>query len=201
MARPAVGAAVRRCAECGGYEYGGSPACGTCRALVDGIVEEEWHSVLHRWEVRAGEEAAFAGMVADEPERHDWRVVDAALDRLACSACGDRLGRGPVGCSPCDQAHGFRYSAIETERPGVPQGNEHAVRVNVSVVRRPHVTSANELLVRHLFLPFLLVGLLPTTEEAQRISALAKRGSAASQGHLLERAIEDTFRGHFASLD
>nr|BFE89065.1 hypothetical protein GCM10020093_116660 [Planobispora longispora] len=42
------------------------------------------------------DETAIAEMVVDEPSRHDWRVVDAALDRLACPECGSRLGRGPV---------------------------------------------------------------------------------------------------------
>lgn len=106
-----------------------------------------------------------------------------------------------MGCLGCDQAHGFRYAAIETDRPGVPRGNEHAVRVNVSVVRRPQVTSANELLGRRLLLPALLVGFLPTTEEAQRMGALLKSGSpAAHRTHLIERAIEDAVAGQRAGV-
>ncbi|MFF2641288.1 hypothetical protein ACFVUB_15735 [Streptomyces niveus] len=191
MVRPEVGAAPRRCAECSGYEYGGAPACTACRALVDGIVEDAWAAFVHRWDVAHDQEAALAEMVAAEPDRHDWRVVDAALDRLHCARCGDRLGRGPVGCIDCDQAHGFRYAAIETDRPGVPRGNEHAVRVNVSVLRRPHVTSANELLARRLLLPLLLAGFLPTVQEAQRMSALIKSGTPARATRLVEQAIED----------
>ncbi|SLI28307.1 Uncharacterised protein [Mycobacteroides abscessus subsp. abscessus] len=56
----------------------------------------------------------------------------------------------------------------------MPPGNEHAVRVNVSVVRRPAATSPQELLIRRLLLPALLIGLLPTTAQAQRLSAAAK---------------------------
>ncbi|MEV5433282.1 hypothetical protein [Streptomyces sp. NPDC052701] len=195
MTRPDVGTAPRRCAQCGGYEYGGAPGCAACRALVDSIVEEAWARFLRPWGVGdAGQERALAEMVAAEPDRHDWRVVDTALDRLVCSGCGGRLGRGPVGCAACDLAHGFRYAAIETDRPGVPPGNEHAVRVNVSVVRRPHVTSGDELLVRRLLLPALLAGLLPGTEEAQRMSALVKRAPAARRVHLAERAVEDMLR-------
>ncbi|MET9552546.1 hypothetical protein [Streptomyces sp. NPDC006645] len=190
MVRPAVGAAPRRCAECSGYEYGGAPACTACRELVDGIVEDEWSDLLRRWDVAHDQEAALAEMVAAEPDRHDWRVVDAALDRLDCADCGDRLGRGPVGCFACDRAHGFRYAAIETDRPGVPRGNEHAVRVNVSVLRRPHVTSANELLARRLLLPLLLIGFLPTTEEAQRMSAPIKSGTRTQATHLVEQVVE-----------
>lgn len=190
MVRPEVGEPPRRCARCGGYEYGGAPACPACRELVDGIVEEAWAAFLRDWDATGGQERTLAEMVAAEPERHDWRVVDAALDRLVCPDCGDRLARGPVGCPACDLAHGFRYAAIETDRPGVPPGNEHAIRVGVSVVRRPQVTSENEVLVRRLVLPLLLAGFLPTTEEAQRVSALVKKSPPERRAQLVERAVE-----------
>lgn len=138
-------------------------------------------------------ETVLAEMVVDEPHRHDWRIVDAALDRLNCPDCGDRLSRGPVGCAACDVAHGFRYSAIETDRPGVPPGNEHAIRVNVSVVRRPLITSANELLLRRLFLPALLTGFLPSTAEAQRVSALIRKSPPERRTDLIERFLDDAF--------
>jgi hypothetical protein len=195
MGRPEVGAVPRRCAECGGYAYGGAPACRTCAVLVDGIVEDEWRAFVRGWDAgRTEEEAALAEMVAGEPDRHDWRVVDAALDRLTCPECGDRLGRGPVGCPACDLAHGYRYAAIETDRPGVPWGNEHAIRVNVSVVRRPQVTSEAELLARRMTLPVLLAGFLPSTAEAQRLSALIGSSPADQAPRLVERAIEDLLR-------
>lgn len=191
MARPTIGSAVHRCAECGGYEYSGAPRCARCRDLVDDIVTDEWTAFLRGWDVGDGDEIALARMVTDEPDRHDWRVVDAAYDRLTCGECGERLSRGPVGCSACDLAHGFRYAAIETDRPGAMPGNEHALRVNVSVVRRPHWTSADELLARRLLLPVLLVGLLPSTEAAQRAGALVKRSSPAHKAVVLERAVEE----------
>ncbi|WP_107657173.1 hypothetical protein [Nocardia suismassiliense] len=170
--RPAVGAALLRCDECGGYEYGGAPDCRRCRLLVDAIIEDEWHHFFEQWQ---GEnEHDVARLIAAEPDRHDWRIVDAALDRIVCDECGSRLSRGPMNCSTCNLAHGFRYAAIESDRPGVPPGNEHAIRVNISVVRRPQMTSAQELLARRLFLPALLVGFLPTTAQAQRISAMIK---------------------------
>ncbi|MFD5158591.1 hypothetical protein ACFWMJ_11030 [Streptomyces hawaiiensis] len=192
MVRQETDATLRRCAECGGYAYGGAPACGTCRDLVDGIVEGEWAAFLRQWCAVAGgdQERALAEMVATEPDRHDWRVVDAALDRLVCPDCGDRLARGPAGCPACDRAHGFRYAAIETDRPGVPPGNEHALRVNVSVVRRPQVTSESEVLVRRLLLPLLLAGFLPTTEEAQRVGALVKKSPPGRRAQPAERAVE-----------
>jgi hypothetical protein len=192
MARRDEGAVLRRCAECGGHAYGGAPACAECRDLVDGIVEGEWAAFLRQWDIAAGgdQERELAGMVAAEPDRHDWRLVDAALDRLVCPDCRGRLARGPAGCPGCDRAHGFRYAAIETDRPGVPPGNEHAIRVNVSVVRRPQVTSESEVLVRRLLLPLLLAGFLPTTEEAQRVSALVKKSPPGRRAQLVERAVE-----------
>ncbi|MFI6942903.1 hypothetical protein ACIBI4_26860 [Streptomyces sp. NPDC050418] len=190
VVRPGIGDALRRCAECGGYAYGGAPECEACRDLVDGIVEEEWGAFVRRWGGE-GEERELAGMVAGEPDRYDWRVVDGAYDRLVCAECGRRLGRGPVGCVECERAHGFRYAAVETDRPGAPPGNEHAVRVNVSVVRRPHMTSATELLVRRKLLPLLLVGFLPSTEEAQRLSAAVKRAAPEERERVIDRAVED----------
>lgn len=177
--RPEVGAALVRCDECGGYEYGGAPDCRRCRQLVDDIVEEQWQRFLDQWQ---GEnELDVARLVVAEPDRHDWRIVDGALDRIVCDECGTHLSRGPMNCSACNLAHGFRYAAIETDRPGVPWGNEHAIRVNVSVVRRPQMTSAQELLARRLFLPVLLVGFLPTTAQAQRISAMIKSDPTPEQ--------------------
>ncbi|MEV0083142.1 hypothetical protein [Saccharopolyspora sp. NPDC050642] len=180
--RPVIGAALVRCGECGGHEYSGAPDCTRCRTLVDDVVEEEWRRFRAEWAEEP--EAEVAGLVVAEPDRHDWRVVDAALDRIACDECGGRLGRGPMDCAACNLAHGFRYAAVETDRPGASPLNEHAVRVNVSVVRRPQMTSAQELLVRRLLLPALLVGFLPTTAEAQRVSALVKGG--ATQDRVVE---------------
>ncbi|WP_246154695.1 hypothetical protein [Saccharopolyspora hirsuta] len=146
---------------------------------MDGIVEQQWRCFWADGGWGEQPEVEVARLVVAEPDRHDWRVVDAALDRITCDDCGGQLSRGPVGCAACDLAHGFRYAAIERDRPGVPRGNEHAVRVNVSVVRRPQVTSENELLARRLLLPVVLVGLLPTISEAQRFSARIKAGVSA----------------------
>ncbi|MFI9402069.1 hypothetical protein [Nocardia sp. NPDC052316] len=187
--RPAVGAALLRCDECGGYEYGGAPDCRRCRLLVDDIIEDEWYHFFSQWQ--GEDERDVARLIAAEPDRHDWRIVDAALDRIVCDECGSRLSRGPMNCSACNLAHGFRYAAIESDRPGVPPGNEHAIRVNISVVRRPQLTSAQELLARRLFLPALLVGFLPTTAQAQRISTMIKSDPAPQQASAL---VDDWFR-------
>ncbi|MFD3458507.1 hypothetical protein ACFWVM_02270 [Nocardia fluminea] len=187
--RPEVGSALMRCDECGGYQYSGAPDCRGCRLLVDGIVEDKWQRFFDQWQ---GEnEVDVARLVVAEPDQHDWRIVDGALDRIVCDECGNRLSRGPMNCSACNLAHGFRYAAIESDRPDVPPGNEHAIRVNVSVIRRPQMTSAQELLARRLFLPALLVGFLPTTAQAQRISTMIKSDPTPKRA---SRLTDDWFR-------
>ncbi|TCP54281.1 hypothetical protein EV191_103325 [Tamaricihabitans halophyticus] len=177
--RPEVGDSLRSCADCGGFEYGGAPNCAHCAALVDEILEAQWRRFYA--ETGWSDEAELAQLVALEPDKYDWRVLDAALDRIGCTECGGRLSRGPMDCAACNLAHGYRYVAIEVDRPRVPPGNEHAIRVNVSVVRRPQMTSAQELLGRRLSLPGLLVGFLPTLAHAQAASARLKQGASAAE--------------------
>lgn len=171
---------LRTCPECGCWEYAGAPDCTRCAALVDALVSDGWQRFLTESGFEPGfrpeDEQAVAAMVAEEPDRHPWRVVDAAFDRLTCPDCGSRWSRGPAGCPACDLADGHRYAAIEVDRAGVPPGNEHAIRVNVAVVRRAHAHSPTEVLTRRAILPALLAGALPTIAEAQRVGALAKRG-------------------------
>ncbi|MFI7135688.1 hypothetical protein ACIBQ1_59290 [Nonomuraea sp. NPDC050153] len=76
----------------------------------------------------ARDERDVAEMVIDESNRHLWRVVDAACDRVICAERGKRLSRGPASRLRCLR---FRYVAVEIDRPGVPSGNGHALRVNV----------------------------------------------------------------------
>ncbi|MBF8188790.1 hypothetical protein ITP53_24255 [Nonomuraea sp. K274] len=164
---------------------------------MDEIVESGWREFVARefGTVTAQEERGVAEMVIDEPNRHQWRVVDAAYDRFTCTECGNRLSRGPAGCDACDLANGFRYVAIEIDRPGVPAGNEHALRVNVSVVRRPSWVSWREMLGRRLLLPLLLDGHVPTTREAQSARALLNKAGTAEE---LTELIYSTWRrdGH-----
>ncbi|MEU5431208.1 hypothetical protein AB0H73_37155 [Streptomyces olivoreticuli] len=189
-----MGARLHRCPQCTGFQYSGAPDCTECRYLVDGIIETQWARFLQAWDPDGAqdrrEERELAAMVADEPDRHDWRIVDAALDRLECPRCHNPLGRGPVGCGPCDQADGFRYAAIETDRPDVTWGNEHAIRVNVAVVRRPHAVSAPELLGRRMVLPALLIGYMSTTAQAQRLGALVRALPPEGAVAELERLVE-----------
>ncbi|WP_433355797.1 hypothetical protein ACQP25_17840 [Microtetraspora malaysiensis] len=148
---------------------------------MDEIVESGWREFVTQefGTLTALDGRDLAEMVIDEPNKHLWRVVDAAYDRLTCTECGNRLSRGPAGCTGCDLANGFRYVAVEIDRPGVPSGNEHALRVNISVVRRPAGISSREVLGRRLLLPYLLDGYLPTTRQAQAARALLNVGGTA----------------------
>ncbi|MEV3979925.1 hypothetical protein [Nonomuraea sp. NPDC049758] len=174
---------MRRCEVCGHQEPAGAPDCDRCAGLVDELVEEGWRAFLlaEFGAVAPPDEQLIARMVVDEPDKHPWRVVDAAYDRLTCPECGGRLSRGPAGCASCDLANGFRYSAVEIDRPGVPPGNEHALRVNVAVTRRPYGIAATEVLVRRLSLPVLIEGRLPTTAQAQATKALARKGATEQE--------------------
>lgn len=193
--RPGVGDELRACEGCPGPEYGGAPGCARCRALVDGILEEEWAAFLTREGFGPEDAPEVAALVVEEPDRYDWRVVDAALDRVVCPECGGPLSRGPVGCGPCDLANGFRYGAIETDRPGAAPGNEHGIRVAVSLVRRPHWPPERELLGRRLFLPLALVGQLPTTAQGQRNKARFDRLSIAEIEALFPRMLDSPSTG------
>ncbi|MET9064395.1 hypothetical protein [Streptosporangium sandarakinum] len=172
---------MRRCLECGHWEPAGAPECERCARFVDEIVESGWREFVAQefGTLTALDERDIAEMVIDEPNRHLWRVVDAAYDRLICAECGNALSRGPAGCAACNLANGFRYVAVEIDRPGVPPGNEHALRVNVSVVRRPSRISWREVLERRRLLPYLLDGHLPTTRQAQAFRALHNEGGTA----------------------
>lgn len=124
-------------------------------------------------------DAALAELVLDDPSQHLWRTVDAALDRSVCPACGASLGSGPRGCAPCDYADGIRFAGQEPDRPNVPPGNEHAVRVALTTVRFPHRWPADAVAGNRIFLPLFAAGDMPTTTEKYALIAAVRAGRAA----------------------
>ncbi|MGI5128551.1 hypothetical protein ACQEVB_17205 [Pseudonocardia sp. CA-107938] len=122
-----------------------------------------------------GTDAELADLVLQDTSEHPWRLVDAALARSTCTACGGQLGAGPRGCAPCDLADGFRFAAVEVDRPGVPRGNEHAIRVSSAVARTRDRYTPRARVGYELLLPDLVDGALPTTPEAQAVKALINR--------------------------
>jgi hypothetical protein len=141
---------------------------------VEDSIDEAWRQFCADSEVTPGtaEERELAEVVLQDTSEFDWRVVDGALKQLTCPDCASGLGAGPTGCASCDQANGFRFAAREVDRPGVPPGNEHAIRVSSAVARTRHRYSPRARAGYELYLPDLLEGALPTTPEAQRMKAI-----------------------------
>lgn len=123
-------------------------------------------------------DADLAALVLDDPAGHVWRVVDAALERSACDTCGATLGSGERGCVPCDLADGARFAGQEPDRPAVPPGNEHAVRVSLTVVRHPHRWPAQAVAANRIYLPLFAAGDLPTKRERYALLAAFRAGRA-----------------------
>ncbi|GIG68065.1 hypothetical protein [Phytomonospora endophytica] len=136
-----------------------------------------WARLLAEMGVEAGspEEAALKLLVVEDPAEHEWRVVDAALDRLECVECGSVLARGPVTCRRCAFHHDARFAAREVDRVDVPPGNEHAVRVAFAVARGGRRYNARVRAGFELSLPLVVAGELPTTRQAQAARALLDR--------------------------
>jgi hypothetical protein len=159
---------------------------------VEDSIDAAWTSFCAQSQVTLGtaEDRELAEVVLQDTSEFDWRVVDAALGRLICSDCGSSLGSGDTTCARCNQANGFRFAARETDRPGVPPGNEHAIRVSSAVARTRHRYSPRARAGYELILPDLLGGALPTTAQAQRAKDLINRLTDDELEHLrtLERS-------------
>jgi len=126
----------------------------------------------------AATEGELARLVADDPASFAWREVDAALERSRCDDCGRELGGGARGCTTCDRADGARFAGQERDRPAVPPGNEHAMRVAVTLVRFPHRWSESAVAGARLYLPRFAAGDLPTRTERYALLRALREGRA-----------------------
>ena len=140
------------------------------RAIEDSI-EAAWCALVDEHGARPGtvEDHAFAEAVIEHPDRLDWRVVDGALKQLRCPACVQPLGSGPTSCGRCEVANGSRFAALEADRPGVPVGNEHALRVASAVARTRDRYTPRARCGYEVALPDLLAGDLPTFTEIEEL--------------------------------
>jgi hypothetical protein len=136
---------------------------------IEAGMDRAWATLLEHRAVQPGspEETDLAWLVADHPSEHEWRVVDAAIDRLSCPGCEYQLATGPVSCRTCTYYHGLRFAARELDRPHVDAGNEHALRVACVVTRCRTRYSAHARVGYELLLPILLAGTAPTSAQAQ----------------------------------
>jgi hypothetical protein len=82
--------------------------------------------------------------------------------------------RSPM-MSGCTYYHGMRFGAREVDRPNVPAGNEHAIRVAFAVARTRTRYSPRARVGYELLLPGVLAGALPTTPQAQAAKALINK--------------------------
>jgi hypothetical protein len=146
----------------------GAPTCAKCVAWIDADIEAGWTAGMAGFD---GPASQVAEAVLADPRGTAWRVVDAALRCVECYACGQPSGTGPVQCEPCRLAHENRFYAAEPDRPNVPLGNEHAIRVSTVVARWPQWFPAHMVPLYASTLPLLHAGDLPTTAQAQRIKA------------------------------
>ncbi|TDC22290.1 hypothetical protein [Kribbella albertanoniae] len=160
------------------------------RALqeIEDSIDNAWHTLCDESGVTPGtpEARELAEVVLQDTSEFDWRVVDGALKQLTCTECGSGLGAGPLGCTACDLANGFRFAAQETDRPGVQSRNEHALRVSSAVARTRHRYTPRARAGYEIALPDLLAGKIPTTPQAQR----AKDRINQLTDHELEQLID-----------
>ena len=161
----------------------GNPATGPRRTAE--VLETLRRERAEAWRRHASstptaDEETVAEAILGDPGSHEWRLVDAALERLRCADCGRELGAGPRGCARCDMADGFRFAAREPDRPSVPPGNEHAIRVSSAVLRMPHRYRGYVVRGNELFLPLFMAGQLPRREQKARLNQLLKRAPATA---------------------
>ncbi|WP_341716848.1 hypothetical protein QQG74_23155 [Micromonospora sp. FIMYZ51] len=144
---------------------------------IEAELDLAWARLRSEFSIAEGsaDETALGWLVIDSPDEHDWRVVDAALDRLTCTACGCTLTSGPVTCQRCAYHHELRFAARETDRPNVPPGNEHAIRVSFAVARNRTRYHPRARVGYELILPDLVAGQLPSTRQAQAAKALINK--------------------------
>ncbi|MET7282596.1 hypothetical protein ABZS29_30490 [Kribbella sp. NPDC005582] len=137
---------------------------------IEDSLDAAWKTLCAESDVTPGTPEArdLAAVVLQDTSEFDWRVVDGALKQLTCTECGSGLGAGPLGCTACDLANGFRFAARETDRPGAAPNNEHAVRVASAVARTRHRYTPRARAGYEIALPGLLAGQIPTTPQAQR---------------------------------
>jgi ribosomal protein L40E len=154
-----------------------SPRLASTISSIEGELDQAWEGLLRDFGIPAGspDEAALARLVVDNPAEYEWRVVDAALDRVTCPECGAGLPKGPASCQSCAYYNGMRFGAREIDRPNVPAGNEHAIRVAAAVARTRHRYSPRARVGYELALPDLVAGSLPTTAQAQAAKALINK--------------------------
>jgi hypothetical protein len=186
VARPA---AALPCSNCGELTGRGYPDCVICAERIDELWWADWRALLDAERVQAGtdEERELAGRVlSDEVGRHPWTCTDWALWLLRCANCGGQLGSGDPGCVACAAADAARWAWDHQALPDAMTPNEHALRVAVAGLRAPHRHRNTVVAGWQLALPFLFVGEVPTTRQAQLIRSHILAGRHAELARMTD---------------
>lgn len=173
---------VEPCGTCGRPLIAGYADCRECHDALERIWLADWEALLEQEGIAAGseDERLLAKVVLGEYERHPWTVLDIAMTLVRCDECGRELGEGYPDCGACSIAFG---TSIASEFDATP--NEHALHVGRWILRFPHRNSAAIVTAWRMTMPHILTGWLPTTEEAQRGTALVREGRLEEARRLL----------------
>jgi hypothetical protein len=146
-----------------------------CAELIDQFWVLDWRRLLESAGMPEQELAEL--VLLEDVGKHPWTCTDIAMTVLRCATCGAELGTGDMSCLHCQIADEQRWAWDHMGYPKRMTGNEHALRVARTVLRAPHRQRESIVRCWRLTMPFLLVGDLPTTSQAQRIRAhvLAER--------------------------
>jgi hypothetical protein len=152
-----------------------SPELAEAVERLEAELDQAWAQMLDDMGVapRTPDEAALAWLIVNDPSAYAWRVVDAAQDCLTCQECGTGLARGT--CDQCVFYDRMRFGAAEVDRPDIPRGNEHAIRVAFAVARNRERYAPRARAGYEMLLPALVGGALPTTSQAQSAKALINK--------------------------
>ena len=175
---------VEQCDQCGEAIGTNYLSCSRCFHAIEDIWLADWAALLQSEQIQAGspDETLLAQVVIQESEWHSWTIVDIAMTLQRCGTCGNELGSHYTDCGECGMAFG---AALMSEY-GI-SGNGHALHVGRVVLRYPDQHSANAVAAWRLTIPRLLMGWLPTTEQAQEAMAQIKAGKLAEVKANIER--------------
>jgi hypothetical protein len=170
---------LNACDTCAAWVPGGAPGCPACAAWIEDDLAAVWRAAMA--EHAEAEPSDLAEAVVASPTGVPWRLYDAALATLTCRDCAAPLGSGSAECVPCEQAHGRRWAAAEPDRPDVPFGNEHAIRVSTTVARIPQRFPAHMVPRYAGALPLLIAGQMPAKGQPAAIQRYLSAGGDATR--------------------
>jgi hypothetical protein len=185
---------AKPCSNCGELLGRGYPDCAICAEWIDDLWWADWRALLDAEQIRpgTGEERALAERVLDqEVGQYPWTCTDWALWLMRCRRCGGQLGSGDRECVACAAADQARWAWDYAGMPHAMTANEHALRVAVAGLRAPHRHRRSVVDGWRLALPFLFVGEVPSSIQAQRIRGHILAGrypKLAEQGSLTDMA-------------